>query len=172
MEQPLDRRCCPHCCRCPAPFHQVVVDKSDDETTASTVSTATEADDVRESDEDFVELDSEAGRSAEDYHDQAGMSEGSSEHWDEDLEDDGNEHSGDDLEHDDHAADNHVGRDHGQDTQELLDNGSVDVSRVLEATPLHKSPVASLSAVLHSLDMHQGDAVNHARDARDGEVDT
>jgi len=171
MQQPLDRRCCPHCCRCPAPFHPVSVDNSDDETTASTVSTATEADDLRESDEEFVQLDSETEHSAEDYHDQTTMSEGSSEHWDDDLADDGNDHDGDDLDDDDHAADDSVDNDHGQGTQESLGNGPVDVSQVLEATSMHESPLASLSAVLHSLDVHKSDAANHARGARDDEAD-
>ncbi|KAK5073425.1 hypothetical protein LTR70_010249 [Exophiala xenobiotica] len=158
MPQPLDR----------PPFHQVSADKSDDETGASTVSTATQADDVRESDEEFVERDSETEHSAEDYQDQTTMSEGSSEHWDEDLEDDGDEHGEHGLEGDDHVADDNVDNDHGQDTEEWLDHSPVDITQVLEATSLHVSPIACLSVVLHSLDMHKGDAVNHARDARGG----
>ncbi|KAK5936546.1 hypothetical protein PMZ80_011193, partial [Knufia obscura] len=146
--------------------------KGDDETTASTVSAATEADDVRESDEEFVERDSETEHSAEDYHDQTTMSEGSSEHWDDDLEDDGNDHDGDGPDDDDdHAVSDNVDNDHGQGTQEWLDHSPVDVTQVLEATSMHESPLASLSAVLHSLDVHQSDAAIHARDARDGEAD-
>ncbi|KAK5947741.1 hypothetical protein OHC33_011229 [Knufia fluminis] len=92
------------------------------------------------------------------------MFEGSSEHWDEDLEDDGNDDGGDGPNDDDHVVDDNVDNDHGQATQEWLGNGPVDVSQVLEATSMHESPLASLSAVLHSLDVHKGGAVNHARD--------
>ncbi|KAK5069389.1 hypothetical protein LTR51_008639 [Lithohypha guttulata] len=136
-----------------------------------TVSTATDIEDARESDEEFVEVDSEAGHSAEEYRDQTTMSEGSSEHWNDELEDedDGAQQTEDNA----HAStgdadDDGIDGGGGHDTPELQGHASVNVSHVLDATSVHESPLASLSAVLRSLDVHSRDAVHHARDARSG----
>ncbi|KAK5077784.1 hypothetical protein LTR24_009307 [Lithohypha guttulata] len=167
MQRPLDRRCCPHCCRHPEALHQPAIDESHTETSASTVRSTTAATDVGESDEDVVELDSDAWHSAEDYQDQAAMSEGSSEHWDDEQEDEGNGHNEDDK---DGGVGDGVDRDNGQDTQKLIGNGPVDASQVLEgtSTSVHASPIASLSTVLRSLDVRTTDT---ADDAQEGEGD-
>ncbi|KAK5093983.1 hypothetical protein LTS08_008767 [Lithohypha guttulata] len=155
MQQPLDRPCYFHCYRHPEAFHPQSMDESGARSTASTVSTATDTDDARESDEEFVEVDSEAGHSAEEYRDQTIMSEGSSEHWNDELEDedDGAKH---------HEDNEHAG------TGDADDDAPVNVSHVLDATPVHESPLVSLSAVLRSLNVRSRDAVHHARDARGG----
>lgn len=185
MQQPLDRRGCPQCCRHPAHFHQVPVDESDDENTASTMSTILEAGDVRKSDEDFIERDSEDWHSADDYQGCQAVSEGSSEHWEGNIEDDDNEHEeGNDndtataaiavaaaaTDHDDDDVRNDD--DNGQDTPGPLGNSVTDPSQVLDGTSVCESPMASLSAVLRSLEANTGLAGNHARHARDGEAHT
>ncbi|KAK5947992.1 hypothetical protein OHC33_010976 [Knufia fluminis] len=141
---------------------------SDDATTADTVGTVSEADEVHDSDEEFVERDSEVWYSAEDYQDHVAMSEGSSEHGADDSEDDGNDHN-----EDDHAddADDDVDNDDGQDTQRMLDNNPTDVPQVVEGTFTHESPIASLSTVLRSLDVRTSDTANHARDLPEGVAD-
>ena len=168
MQQPHERRCCPHCCRHPEIFHQASVDVSDDATTAGTVGTASKADEVHDSDEDFVERDSEAWYSAEDCQDHVAMSEGSSEHGTDDSEDDKNDHN-----EDDHAddADDDVDNDAGQDTQRMLDNNPTDFLQVVKGTFTHESPIASLRTVLRSLDVRTSDTVNHARDLPEGVAD-
>ncbi|KAK5069982.1 hypothetical protein LTR70_010699 [Exophiala xenobiotica] len=162
MEQPPDHQ----------PCRQTSVDESDDETIASTLSTTTDVDEVRESDEDFIEADSEASHSTEDYQDHVVTSEGSSEHWDDEPEDedDGAKYNEADerADDDDTAADE--GFDHGsaQGTPESQGHAPVNVAHVLEGTLVHESLLASLIAVLRSLDVHSRDAVHHARDARGG----
>ncbi|KAK5073273.1 hypothetical protein LTR51_005915 [Lithohypha guttulata] len=171
MQQPLDRRCCSHCCRHPNASHQQSVDESDTNSTTSTVSTATDTDDARESDEEFVEVDSEAGHSAEEYQDQTTMSEGSSEHWNDELEDEADgvkHHEENERAGTGDADDDSIDNGGGHDTPESQGHTSVNVSHVLDAAPVHESPLASLSAVLRSLDVHSRDTVHHARDARGG----
>ncbi|KAK5936495.1 hypothetical protein PMZ80_011262 [Knufia obscura] len=95
------------------------------------------------------------------------MSKGSSEHWNDDLEDAGIGHNENDEDGD---VGDGVDCDNGQDIQKLMGNGPVDASQVLEgtSTSVHASPIASLSAVLRSLDVRMTDT---ADDAQGGEGD-
>ena len=165
MQQPPNRLCCPHCGRHPDVYHQIADDDSDDLTSASSISTSSEA---NESDEEFVECDSEAGHSADDYPDQTATSVGSSEHWN----DEGKDDATDSNDNDDVDGDDDDDRDNDEDdTTALLDNHSADVSKVLDRTSMHESSMANLCAVLCSLDTGDASKTQHAPDVRAGDVD-
>lgn len=147
------------------------MDESDTNSTTSTVGTATDTDDARKSDEELVEVDSEAGHSTEEYRDQTTTSEGSSEHWNDEPKDDDDgveQHEENERAGTGNADDDGIDNGGGHDTPELQGHASVSVLHVLDAAPVHESPLASLTAVLRSLDVHSRDAVRNARDVRGG----
>ncbi|KAJ9654149.1 hypothetical protein H2198_006768 [Neophaeococcomyces mojaviensis] len=113
--------------------------EEDDSDSQTTVSSASDADGVGESDEDFIELDSEVWDSADDYQDHGvqSESEGSSEHWKDEEED--------------------------EEASEVYDNDPIDVLNLLDETSRHELSMANLNAVLCSLELNRNMVASHTR---------
>lgn len=121
MLRPNDRL---FCSRCQEQVHGPAAEDSDDQTTTST---ASGSDDVRESDDEFVEIDSDGWHSTEDYEESAATSAGSSDRW----EEEGGEQDDEEL-----------------DPSVTPNDDLVNVSDVLDVTSQHESSIANLSVVL------------------------
>ena len=153
------------CSRCQEHIHRPSTDDSDNQTT---MSTASESDDIHESDDEFIESDSDGWHSGEDYEESAAPSAGSSERWEEeehndhdDDDDDDDEEDGDELQPD---------RTPNGTPNGTPNNDLVNVSDVLDMTCQHESLMASLSAVLHSLEVSKDGIAGDGRRGRDGEA--
>ena len=112
----------------------------------TTTSAESGLDDIGESDEEIVEIDSD---STESYKDFAATSTGSSDRWEDDYDDDS-------IDEPDPA----VASDHYMNT-----------SKVLDVTSQHESSIANLSAVLHSLEVGMESVDSTGRDGGDSKTE-